>query len=90
MATEFSIFQVKEETNTTLLPWVDEFKNAPLIFEERRPLIEFYDIRAALYKKNKGGDDYVEILPDDYHLLEKYIDLTQHEKQGCKFVCCII
>ena len=90
MATEFCIYRIPEEVDVKMLPWVDGFNDVPSIFYERRPMYPFYDIKEALLKKNKYGDDYVEILPEDYHLLERYVKLSKYQKEGHKFVCCII
>ena len=90
MATEFCIYQVEENVDVNFLPWDNRFKYSIVIYTERHPSSEFYDLRDALYEKNKGGDDFVEILPEDYILLQAYVDLSKYEKQGHKFVCCII
>lgn len=90
MATEFSVYQIKKEINVESLPWVEEFKNSRLVFEERRPLLLFYEILNTLFQRHRGGDDYVEIFPEDYHLLKEYVDLSKYEDGEYKFVCCII
>lgn len=79
MAVEFTVWAVPKGTDTSSMPF-EGMDEAEIVFDERRPGIEFYQLLEYVRAATGSVDDYVLVPEDCLVLLNKYIETLNPSK----------